>query len=73
MIRKPKLDLGKRGRVFDCGLAPLYSVYAPLGQDQGVLYHTPETRVESHLEECLVNVWPKHRKIQRIKLEATRM
>ena len=71
---KSQAGFGESWEGSDCDLAHLYSVGTPpFGQDQGVLYHTPETQVESHLEECLVNVWPKHRKIQRIKLEATRM
>ena len=40
---------------------------------RGVLYHTPETQVESHLERSITHVWPKLQKIQRIKLEATRI
>ena len=38
---------------------------------RGVLYHSPETTVETNLEDSITNVWPKVQKIQRIKLEAT--
>ena len=41
-----------------------------IGVHRGVLYHTPETQVESHLERSITNVWPKLQKIQRITLEA---